>query len=126
MSIPLSTLSGIVWGRAEAASLVPNANGSLVGDPFSSTSVENSEEEADSAANFRHPTDASVVHSWVLLAPDGTPRAFDSSGATTIADVGTGDGAIYLNDGERDHAVVMSALGSLRSYRWDVSEESWK
>ena len=126
MSIPLSTLSGIVWGRAEAASLVPNANGSLVGDPFSGTSVENSVEETGSAANFRHPTDASAVHSWVLLAPDGTPRAFDSSGATTIADVGTGDGAIYLNDGERDHAVVMSALGSLRSYRWDVSDESWK
>ena len=126
MAVPLTVLSGIVWGRAEAASLVPNANGSLVGDPFSGTSVENSAEEEGSAANFRHPTDTSAVHSWVLLSPDGTPRAFDSSGATTIADVGTGDGAIYLNDGERDHAVVMSALGSLRSYRWDASDGSWK
>ena len=126
MTVPLTILSDIAWGRVEAASLVPNANGSLVGDPFSDTTVENSAQEAASAANFRHPTDASAVHSWVLLAPDGTPRAFDSSGATTIADVGTGDGAIYLNDGERDHAVVMSALGSLRSYRWDASDESWK
>jgi type IV fimbrial biogenesis protein FimT len=126
MTVPLTIISGIVWGRSEATSLVPNANGSLVGDPFSGTGVENSVEEVASAANFRHPTDASAVQSWVLLAPDGTPRAFDSSGATTMADVGTGDGAIYLNDGERDHAVVMSALGSLRSYRWDAGDGSWK
>ena len=126
MAVPLTTISGIAWGRSEATSLVPNANGTLVGDPFSGTGVENSVDEVASAANFRHPTDASAVQSWVLLAPDGTPRAFDSSGATTIADVGTGDGAIYLNDGERDHAVVMSALGSLRSYRWDAGDGSWK
>ena len=126
MSIPLSSLSGIEWGRVEASSLVPNANGSLVGDPFAGTAVEGSSEESASPANFRHPADASAVQSWVLLAPDGTPRAIDSSGATTIAQVGSGDGAIYLNDGERDHAVVISALGSLRSYRWDRSDASWK
>ena len=126
MSIPLSSLSGISWGRAEASSLVPNASGSLVGDPFAGTAVEGSSAESASPANFRHPVDASAVQSWVLLAPDGTPRAIDSSGATTIAQVGSGDGAIYLNDGERDHAVVMSALGSLRSYRWDRSDTSWK
>lgn len=126
MSVPLSQLSGISWGRVEASSLVPNANGSLVGDPFSGTSVEGSGAESSSPANFRHPADATVVQSWVLLAPDGTPRAIDSSGTTTIAQVGSGDGAIYLNDGERDHAVVMSALGSLRAYRWDLSDTSWK
>ena len=126
MSVPLTQLSGISWGRIEASSLVPNANGSLVGDPFSGTTVEGSSAESSSPANFRHPADATSVQSFVLLAPDGTPRAIDSSGATTIAQVGTGDGAIYLNDGERDHAVVMSALGALRSYRWDRSDASWK
>lgn len=126
MTIPLSSLSGISWGRVQASSLVPNANGSLVGDPFSGTDVEGSGAESASPANFRHPADTSAVQSWVLLAPDGTPRAIDSSGATTIAQVGSGDGAIYLNDGERDHAVVMSALGSLRSYRWDLGDASWK
>ena len=126
MSVPLTQLSGISWGRIEASSLVPNANGSLVGDPFSGTAVEGSSAESSSPANFRHPADATSVQSFVLLAPDGTPRAIDSSGVTTIAQVGTGDGAIYLNDGERDHAVVMSALGALRSYRWDRSDASWK
>ncbi|MEE3327635.1 MAG: prepilin-type N-terminal cleavage/methylation domain-containing protein [Myxococcota bacterium] len=126
MNVPLARFSGISWGRIQAPSLVPNANGSLVGDPFSGTAVEGSSAESNSPANFRHPVDASSVHSWVLLAPDGTPRAIDSTGPTTIAQVGSGDGAIYLNDGERDHAVVMSALGSLRAYRWDLSDASWK
>ena len=126
MTIPLNSLSGISWGRVQASSLVPNSNGSLVGDPFAGTAVEGSSAESNSPANFRHPVDALAVQSWVLLAPDGTPRAIDSAGAMTIAQVGSGDGAIYLNDGERDHAVVMSALGSLRSYRWDRTDATWK
>ena len=126
MVVPTATDTKIVWGRTQASILVPTNGGSVAGDPFSGTSVEGSAEEQDSAANFRHPTEADTVQSWVLFAPDGTPRALDPSGAALVADVGTGDGAIYLSDGERDHAVVMTALGAVRSYRWDVGDGSWK
>ena len=126
MSIPFSDLTGISWGRSQANELVPTEGGTLMGDPFSGTSVENTAQEVNSAGNFRHPTDSSTVQSWVLLAPDGTPRAFHPSASTAVADVGTGDGAVYLNDGERDHAIVMTSLGSVRGFRWDASAGLWK
>lgn len=126
MVVPLSLDTSIVWGRTQATVLVPTTSGSLAGDPFSGTSVEGSLAAQDSAAHFRHPSQQDTAQSWVLFAPDGTPRAFDPSGAATVAGIGTGDGAIYVSDGERDRAVVMTALGAIRSYRWDLENGSWK
>ena len=50
--------------------------------------------------------------SWVMFRPEGTTRAFSSDcsqGAT-----GSGAGAVYLTNGGRDAAVVLTALGSSR------------
>ena len=126
MVVPMATDTKIVWGRTHAPILVPTNGGSVAGDPFSGTSTEGSAQEQSSVANFRHPSQADTVQSWILFAPDGTPRALDASAGVVVADVGTGDGAIYLSDGERDQAVVMTALGAVRSYRWDTGDGSWK
>ncbi len=125
-TVPLIAGANIAWGRTNAPLLVPRNGGATIGDPFSGTAVENSAQEVASAGNFRHPTQAATVQSWVIFAPDGTPRAFHPAAATPIASVGTGDGAIYLNNGDRDYAVVMSALGAVKTFGWDAAANAWR
>jgi len=60
---------------------------------------------------------------WVLFRPEGTPLAF-SSDCTTGA-VGTGGGAIYLSNGDRDVAVVVTPLGSTRVHSHGRGAGSW-
>ena len=52
--------------------------------------------------------------SWVLFRPEGPPFAF-SSDCTTGA-VGSGAGGIYLTNGKRDAAVVLTPLGARRMH----------
>ena len=61
--------------------------------------------------------------SWVMFRPDGTTRAFSndcSQGA-----IGSGAGAIYLTNGDRDAAVVLTALGSSRVHSWQKDSATW-
>jgi hypothetical protein len=56
----------------------------------------------------------------VLFRPDGIPVSFTFSGGTCgqIAGTGSGGGALYITNGERDYAVVLSPLGSARVHLW--------
>ncbi len=49
---------------------------------------------------------------WVLFRPEGTPVAFTP--ACAIGAVGTGGGGVYLTNGHRDIAVVLTPLGAVR------------
>ena len=60
---------------------------------------------------------------WVLFRPEGPPRAFSSD--CTNGKVGSGDGGIYLTNGERDVAVVLTALGATRLHGWDAAGSGW-
>lgn len=124
--VPMVNGTNLSWGRANAPNLIPRNGGATLGDPFSGTAVENSKPELDSAGNFRHPVIPTTVQSWVLFAPDGTPRAFHPTATTQIAGIGTGDGAVYVNNGERDYAVVMSALGAVKTFGWDAAAGQWR
>lgn len=64
----------------------------------------------------------------VVFRPDGVPVGFDN--ACTLGSVGTGGGGIYLtnggaNGGERDYAVILSALGVPKIYSWNAATNSW-
>ncbi len=65
---------------------------------------------------------------WVAFRNDGVPVGF--SNACTLGQVGTGGGGIYLTNGgstsgQRDYAVVLTALGAPKIYSWDAASNAW-
>ena len=60
---------------------------------------------------------------WVLFRPDGTPRS--ANAACALGELGSGGGAIYLSNAQRDVAVVLAPLGSSRVFAWDKIGSTW-
>jgi len=58
-----------------------------------------------------------LAASWVLFRPEGTPRSFDIGCAT--GPMGSGAGAFYLTNGNRNVAIVLSPMGALRVHGWN-------
>jgi len=56
---------------------------------------------------------------WVLFRPEGRPLAFSSD--CTVGAPGSGGGGVYLTNGSRDTAAVLTPLGAVRLHRWDRS-----
>ena len=63
---------------------------------------------------------------WVVIQPDGVPRPFTTDGGYAVGAVGSGAGVIYLTNGARDYAVVVSPLGGLRVHSWDRDAGQWR
>lgn len=63
--------------------------------------------------------------SWVMFRPEGTPIAFSYSSGCTLGSIGSGAGGIYLTNGARDMAVVLTPLGSNRVYRYSPNTGFW-
>ncbi len=60
---------------------------------------------------------------WVLFRPEGPPLAFSTGCAT--GSVGSGGGGIYLTNGVRDAAVILTPLGATRPHIWNGSTAAW-
>jgi len=60
---------------------------------------------------------------WVMFRPDGTTRAFSNDCST--GGIGSGVGAVYLTNGERDVVTVLSPLGATRVHSWQDSTGAW-
>jgi len=54
--------------------------------------------------------------SWVLFRPEGTAMIFSADCSTGA--IGSGGGGVYLTDGTRDMAVVLTPLGATRLHSW--------
>lgn len=69
--------------------------------------------------------------SWVMFFADGLPRRFTQNGdtnpcpAANLGPVGQAGGAIYVTNGNRDYAIVMSPLGTVRLHRWQEGAAGW-
>ena len=61
---------------------------------------------------------------WVMFRPTGAVHAFSDD--CTTGGIGTGAGAIYLNNGSRDMAVVVSPLGATRLHAWGDGAGVWR
>ena len=72
-------------------------------------------------SSFRTAGGAGV--NWVQFGRDGVPDVFDP--ACTPGSLGGGAGAIYLTNGRRDYAVVLSALGSVRVHNYHEGNAAW-
>jgi hypothetical protein len=46
--------------------------------------------------------------------------------ACNIGTTGTGAGAIYVTNGDRDYSVVLNPLGTSTVERWDPAEARWE
>ncbi len=99
--------AGVDFGRTYASSAAPNDSG---GGAFASGS------------SFTDPSNNPAT--WVMFRPEGTPLAFD--GGCAIGGIGTGDGGIYLTNGTRDAAVVVTPLGATYVHSWGEHIGTWR
>lgn len=54
---------------------------------------------------------------------DGIPVTFDAG--CNVGTIGSGNGAVYVTNGDRDYAVVLTALGAVRVHAWNAVEGAW-
>jgi hypothetical protein len=106
---------GISWGVNFATSAVSTDGGAAPFDPGG----------VWDGATFADPADTKI--NWVLFRPDGVPVTFvgavGSCGA--IGTLGSAGGALYLTNGERDFAIVLSPLGAVRLHLWNRASGTW-
>jgi prepilin-type N-terminal cleavage/methylation domain-containing protein len=100
--------SDVQWGVSRATAKVPDDPGKA---PFAPPQ--------SSGRTFADPANNAV--NWVLFRPDGIPVSFAFSAGTCgqIGNTGSGGGGLYITNGERDYAVVLSPLGSARVHLWN-------
>jgi type II secretory pathway pseudopilin PulG len=72
-------------------------------------------------SSFR--TTAGVNARGVLFRPDGIPVTY--SNACNVGPTGSGGGALYVTNTERDYAIVLSPLGAVQVSRWDRPNNAW-
>ncbi len=110
-SNPAGDFAGLNWGVTFATGAVPEDIGGGTHTTGSSF------------------TDALGVQThWVAFRNDGVPVGF--SNTCTMGQVGTGGGGVYLTNGgaasgERDYAIVVTALGAPKIYSWDAASGAW-
>lgn len=73
---------------------------------------------------FVQPTGGSPEADWVMFGPDGIPAGLTA--ACAVGPTGTSGGAVYLNNGHYDYAVVVTPLGAVRVSAWEGQEGVWK
>ena len=98
--------NGVTFGLSEAP-------GKVSSDPGAASVA--------SGSTFENAVGAAAT--WVLFRPEGPPLAF-SSDCTTGA-VGSGGGGIYLTNGVRDAAVVLTPLGATHPHSWGGNPAAW-
>ena len=114
-SLPPDTVNGLSWGTTTSlagGTNVPTDGGfapsnSATGSTFTNATV--------NATTLNNATFAS----WVVFQPDGLPRLMTPSDCANLGNEGQGGGAIYLTNGRRDYAVVLSPLGTTRVHHWN-------
>ncbi len=108
--IPIEPANGIFWGITAAG----------VGHPDDS-----SPRAAAFATGTTFQDALGGAANWFVFRPDGLPVAF-STGPYQEGAIGTGAGAVYLTNGARDYAIVLSPLGGVRVSAWDGSLNQWR
>jgi len=106
---PVEAEAGVNWG-------VTFATGPAPGDP---------DPVHKFATGPTFLTPAKAAARWVVFHADGLPRSYSIAPYTEGA-VGTGGGAIYLTNGARDYAVVLSPLGGVKVSAWNRGAAQWR
>ncbi len=72
-------------------------------------------------SSFRTP--AGVMARGVLFRPDGVPVSYTA--ACNLGATGSGGGALYVTNGERDYGIVLTPIGGVHVERWENSSAAW-
>lgn len=113
----LPLLAGVSWGTDPAL-----ANGAPAPDDAGGSGNQ------ATGSSFQDAGSPEADASWVMFSPDGMPHLFTEDGTAPcdeVGAVGEAGGAIYLTNGKRDYAVVLSALGIPRLHRWNPENGAW-
>ncbi len=78
---------------------------------------------ADPATGVTFEDPAGAAATWVMFRGDGIPVAFDAG--CNPGTFGSGSGAVYVTNGRRDYAVVLTALGGVRVHAWEAGAGEW-
>lgn len=110
----LRPVDGLAWGVSEASAPVPTDAGAA---PFAPSPWD--------GGTFADAGGAAV--NGVMFGPDGLPVTFDGGGGGcgTLSPSGSGGGALYVTDGERDYGIVLSPIGGVRVHLWNPSTGAW-
>jgi hypothetical protein len=73
-------------------------------------------------SSFTEPDGSDAA--WIAFEPDGIPLAFNA--ACNLGTTGTGAGAVYLTNGNRNYAVVLNPLGTGNVERFDPADNQWE
>lgn len=104
-------VNNVQWGTTVASVRAP-------GEPAAADAV------YATGSSFFDPSGTQTE--WVLFRPDGIPVGFaDNGGPCNPGRIGTGGGAIYLTNGERDAATVLNSLGTARTHGWEAAGAQW-
>jgi len=100
----------VSWGFSLAGGVpAPNDSGAARGgDPASGATF------VDAAGN---------AVTWVMFRGDGVPVTFDVG--CNLSAIGQGGGAVYVTNGRRDYAVVLTPLGGVRVHAWEAGAAAW-
>lgn len=115
-AVYLDNTNSLSWGAGfagPAGDRAPNDNPAATFPPSATDDI---------CCTFTKP-DGNAAR-WVVFLPDGIPRAFKIGGFATGTLV-TGGGAVYVNSGTRDFAVVLSPLGSVRVHVYENGSGAW-
>jgi type II secretory pathway pseudopilin PulG len=106
---------GLSWGVSFAGAAVATDRGAAPFNPGG----------AWDGATFTDPNNAKI--NWLFFRPDGVPVTFvgTAGGCGAVGSTGGGGGALYLTNGKRDFAVVLSPLGGVRLHVWNASSGAW-
>jgi prepilin-type N-terminal cleavage/methylation domain-containing protein len=72
---------------------------------------------------FVQPAAGSPEALWVAFGADGIPVGLTDT--CVIGTTGTGGGSIYLENGRRDYAIVLTPLGAVRVSGWEAEAGAW-
>lgn len=78
-------------------------------------------------SSFARPTAPATAINAVMFGPTGIPVTFDADGTGCLSfdAVGSGGGALYITNGDRDYALVQSPLGGNRVHAWNPDAGAW-
>ncbi|MDP6981179.1 MAG: GspH/FimT family pseudopilin [Myxococcota bacterium] len=113
-SLPVDQVNNLSWGTSAGNAgnnIVPTDNGfaptnNVQGSTFSDATVTSATIDAN---KFAH---------WIVFQPDGIPRLMTPADCANLGIEGQGGGGIYLTNGRRDYAIILSALGTTRVHHW--------
>jgi prepilin-type N-terminal cleavage/methylation domain-containing protein len=105
-----------------AENAVPNVNWGVTPAVTPPSNEDTGAGDYTTGASFAQPNGADAA--WVVFGPDGIPVAFNA--ACNLGTTGTGAGAVYLTNGDRNYAVVLNPLGTSNVERFDPAANAWE